>query len=45
MDHIIKIDSLFYGIDQRELGLMAYKFAEKNSIPHPFRNGNGFIIL
>ncbi len=37
--HIKKLDLLFYGLEHRDLGKLAFDFAEKNKIKHPFKGG------
>jgi hypothetical protein len=33
------MDSLFYGLTRKEFKKLAYDFAERNKVPHPFQNG------
>lgn len=36
-EHVLKMAKLFYGITPLELRRLAFEFAEKNRIAHPFR--------
>ena len=33
------MDSVFYGLTRKESKKLAYDFAERNKVPHPFQNG------
>lgn len=38
VEHIKELDRRFYGLTRKDLCELAYQYAEKNKIPHPFKN-------
>lgn len=38
-EHIKELDGRFYGLTRKDLCELAYQYAEKNKIKHPFKNG------
>lgn len=38
VEHIKELDNRFYGLTRKDLCELAYQYAEKNKICHPFRN-------
>lgn len=36
--YLLHMDSLFYGLTKKDFQTLAYDFAEKNKIIHPFKN-------
>lgn len=38
-EYLMKLDSLFYGLTRIDFLRMAFDYAEKNNIPHSFKNG------
>lgn len=39
LEYIKTFDEMFYGLTREDLKTIAFDFAEKNNIPHPFKNG------
>lgn len=39
LDYIFQMDSVFYGLSKEEFLLLVFQYAEKNRIPHPFKDG------
>lgn len=39
LEYIKTFDEMFYGLTREDLKTVAFDFAEKNNIPHPFKNG------
>lgn len=39
VEYLLKLDAMFYGLDRTDLSILAYEFAEKNRINHPFKGG------
>ncbi|CAH1958757.1 unnamed protein product [Acanthoscelides obtectus] len=39
VQHIQEMDARFYGFTKQDLCILAFEFANRNNLPHHFRNG------